>query len=233
MDFLSDLVANNSVSTPSDCTEISATDYRLFRSIRAPDFVRLRLYLDANFHCVRSRVDLIVELKKRGIRILMTERLLEKVCRQVEEQAAHAFLQDDDLTAVGFIIRAGNVWRYGELAHANVLTMGNPKPNRDGTYSPSSTGSESSNSATPGHLSSGPATPEPSIRTTINTIGTSPNLFRSLNPSPPSQAQIRLDTTGWPCVLTNFSLPEQIQWLADVKERLDEVDALMAGSYRT
>lgn len=159
----------------------------------------------------------------------MAERLLEKTCRQVEEQAAHAFLQDDDLTAVGFIIGAGNVWRYGD---ANVLTMGNPNARCDGTYSLPSTVSESSSSAMTGDLSSGPATPEPSIRTTINMIGTSPSLFRSLNSSPPSQAQIRLDTTGWPRILTNFSLPEQIQWLSDVKERFDEVDASMAGSYR-
>ena len=233
MELLTDLVAHNSGSTPSDRTEISATNYRLSRSIRVPDFVRLRLYLDANFYRVRSRVDLIVELKKRGIRTLMTERLLEKARRQVEEQAVHAFLQDDDLAAVGFIIGAGNVWRYGELARATVLTFGNLNARHDGTYTPtSSTVSESSNSATPDHLNSGPATPDPPTRTTINTIGISPTLLRSLNPSPPSQAQIRLDTTGWPRVLTNFSLPEQIQWLSDVKERLDEVDGLMAGSYR-
>ena len=65
MELLTDLVAHNSGSTPSDRTEISATNYRLSRSIRVPDFVRLRLYLDANFYRVRSRVDLIVELKKQ------------------------------------------------------------------------------------------------------------------------------------------------------------------------
>jgi hypothetical protein len=191
---------------------MSAANFRRSRSTRAiPDFVRLRFYLDDDFPCIKSQVDLIIELKKRGTNHAMIRRLLAKALRQVRNQAHHAFQQDDDLVVVGFIIAAGNVWQYGELERSDAL-VALPNPNfRDKTYTPTPSAiSECSSS-----ICSTPAAP--SRRTTTSRV-TSPNVLRSSNPSPPSQAQIRLDTMGFPRVFTNTSLPEQSQWLSDVKE---------------
>jgi hypothetical protein len=134
----------------------------------------------------------------------MIQRLLAKALHQVHNQAHHAFQQDDDLVVVGFIIAAGNVWQYGELECSDALiALLNPNfCNKTYTPTPSAISECSS------LICSTPVAP--SQRTTTSRV-TSPNVLQSSNPSPPSQAQIRLNTMGFPHVFTNTSLPEQSQ----------------------
>lgn len=179
----------------SSFREMSATSFRRSRSTRVPDFIRLRVYLDDNFRCIGSRVDLIIELKRRGTNRAITRRLLAKALRQVGEQARHAFQQDDDLIVVGFIIAAGNVWQYGELDRTDTLEV--PNPNRDNTYTPTTPPTSECRSSIS-------VTPEAHSRRATTTRVTSPNVLRSSNPSPASQAQIRLDTMEWPRLYKYF-----------------------------
>ncbi|KAF9481777.1 hypothetical protein BDN70DRAFT_919598 [Pholiota conissans] len=228
------------------------------RSECIPDFLRRRFYLDSNNATLASRIDLIVELKKKAPTVLDVLRArVWTLSRQVEIQAEYAFKQDDKLSVVGYIIGIGNAWNYGELDRDETLAKRRDRDDDEYRQTASSQTGSSVDSASNNtgeismhqhlgkvHLAPAPADdPSPTSRKTVSmspALGPSSSTSIAKVPGPiishdsDSERNRRVQDlvqSTYPYIFTDIMSPVQKQWFKDINYRLEKLDDIHRHRY--
>lgn len=122
----------------------SSKQTQKLRSTRIPDFVLCVKYASNKSPpaIINSRVELILEVKKTSLVGMRLRSAFNKLMHQVEEQAAHAFLEDLDLPRILAMGTIGSSWFYLEFERVPTTVAiqerhGSTRK-RDPTFEPSS-----------------------------------------------------------------------------------------------